>query len=103
MKRHVHPGSTIYTDLWKGYSDLTDLGYEHHTVNHSRYFKDPTTGVHTNSIDGLWNGIKTKIKPRNRCNDIDDRLVEFIWRKINQNKIWQEFLHCLSLPIVDSD
>ena len=28
-------------------------GYEHNTVNHSKYFNDPITGVHTNTTIGL--------------------------------------------------
>ncbi|KAG2196834.1 hypothetical protein INT46_001751 [Mucor plumbeus] len=33
-------------------------GYKHMTVNHSKNFKDPVTGVHTNTIEGRWNGLK---------------------------------------------
>ena len=37
IRRHVRPGSIIYTDCWKGYrtEDLADLGCAHLTVNHS--------------------------------------------------------------------
>ena len=28
------------------------LGYSHSTVNHSRHFKDPVTGIHSNTIEG---------------------------------------------------
>ena len=27
-------------------------GYKHITVNHSKWFKDPRTGAHTNNIEG---------------------------------------------------
>ncbi len=53
ISRHVKEGSIIYSDLWRGYSSInTELGYEHFTVNHSLYFVDPETGVHTNTIEG---------------------------------------------------
>ncbi|OMJ65742.1 hypothetical protein SteCoe_37690 [Stentor coeruleus] len=38
----------------------------HGTVNHSKYFKDPMTGVHINTIKGLCSKAKTYILPRNR-------------------------------------
>jgi 16S rRNA G966 N2-methylase RsmD len=66
IKRYVKKGTTIYTDLWKGYNNLKNIGYKHLTVNHSKHFKDPNTGVHTNTIEGAWNGLKQSIIPRNR-------------------------------------
>ena len=64
---HVQPGSTIYTDGWKAYHHLGDLGncqshfdhiffliclgYDWKFVNHDRCYVDPETGVHTNRIE----------------------------------------------------
>lgn len=57
--KFIKPASIIYSDCWKAYGRLGDLGYEHYTVNHSANFKDPATGVHTNTIERLWKDIKS--------------------------------------------
>ena len=58
IQRWVLPGTTIYTDGWRAYQQLPDLGYTHSCVNHTLYFKDPVTGVHTNRQEGLWKHIR---------------------------------------------
>jgi transposase-like protein len=94
IKKHVLPGTTIYTDCWKGYNQLKLNKYIHKTVNHSQFFKDPKTGVHTNTIEGTWNGIKLGLSPRNRTtNGMMQHLLEYQWRKDNRKKnIWIQFL-----------
>lgn len=57
--KYIKPGSIVYSDCWKAYSRLHDHGFIHHTVNHSKHFKDPVTGVHTNNIERLWKDIKS--------------------------------------------
>lgn len=98
INHFVLPGSIIYTDMWKAYDSIPEfLNMEHHTVNHSRYFKDPSSGVHTNTIEGVWNGIKSGIKPRSRNRkEIDGHLMEFIWRKTNAERLWEGLLDAMA-------
>lgn len=67
IQKHVKPGSIIHTDKFKSYFQITPLlGFQHSTVNHKKHFKDPITGVNTNTIEGNNNALKIAIKPRNR-------------------------------------
>jgi transposase-like protein len=94
LSRHILPGSIVHTDLWRGYYNMENtLGVTHHTVNHSLFFKDPITLVHTNSIEGTWNGVKLNIKPRNRVQDgIEDHSFEFIWRRRCSGNLWNSLI-----------
>lgn len=94
IKKHVLPGTTVYTDCWKGYNKLKLNRYIHKTVNHSKYFKDPNTGVHTNTIEGTWNGIKMGLSPRNRTEQgMIHHLIEYQWRKDNKkSNLWVQFI-----------
>ena len=50
--RWVKPGSTIYSDYWKAYLHLGEIGYKHGTVNHSHNFVNPQNPIiHTQSIE----------------------------------------------------
>jgi transposase-like protein len=94
--RHIAPDSIVYTDLWRGYTGISELGVIHGTVNHSQNFVDPNTGVHTNTIEGYWNGLKLQIPSRNRSKkSITNCLLECIWRKRNKDNLWTSFLHAL--------
>ena len=53
----MYPGTTIRTYCWAAY-DLADEDFIHETVNHSLYYKDPITGVHTNHIESNWRPLK---------------------------------------------
>ena len=68
----------------------------HRTVNHSQYFVDPMTGVHTNTIEGSWAVIKAKIPFRSRTAAyFGMHLLEFIWRRNNKRNLWGAFLTAL--------
>jgi hypothetical protein len=97
IEKHVAPGSIIRTDLWKGYGFLNESdAFEHETVNHSLHFRDPDTGVHTNTIEGTWRGLKMRIEARSRVKaGMDGRLMEFIWRRKNSAHLWVSFIDAL--------
>jgi len=72
----------IWTDEWRAYNNLAQNGYGHQTVNHSRHYVDPNTGVHTNNIEARWNACKARFKAKwgvNR-NLIPGYLDEYMWR-----------------------
>ena len=89
------PGTIIVTDCWKGYNNLEELGFTHLKVNHSETFKDPITGACTNTAEGTNYAIKESIPKRNRTSDCEDNLWEFVWRRKNEQYLWQGFLDAL--------
>ena len=55
------------------------------------------TGVHTNSIEGKWAGLKRQITLRGRVSEtLPGYLFERIWRHRNKDKLWKSFLNALS-------
>ena len=79
----------IYSDLWSAYQKiaLLDKNFAHMTVNHSLYFIDPKTNVHTNGIESIQRIAKKKIKSMNGLKRIyiQPYLYEFMWRRKNVN------------------
>jgi IS1 family transposase/phage antirepressor YoqD-like protein len=51
IKQHVREGSIVHTDHWKGYSCVSELGFRHRRVNHSKNRIQRGTGVHSNTIE----------------------------------------------------
>ena len=62
IQRYVRPGTMIYSDGWKAYNNLPNIGYGHKRVIHADNFVDPVTGVHTNGLEAYWSRAKQKLK-----------------------------------------
>jgi transposase len=68
VKKHVVPGSMIYTDEYSGYRSIPHLwnkknqnyGFRHRTIKHSTgvYVRGD---IHTNTVEGVWSLIKRGI------------------------------------------
>jgi len=97
ISTYVAPGSIIHTDCWRGYSFLSQFDrIEHRTVNHSEFFRDPETGVHSNTIEGTWAAVKSSISKRYRCaGALENHLMCFIWKRLNANTLWESFIDAL--------
>lgn len=65
LTKYVHPESVIPSDFWKAYTHLSSIFSSHKTINCSRAFKDPETGVNTNTIEGNWTGVKSQASLHN--------------------------------------
>ena len=97
IREYVRPNSIIFTDMWRGYASLADeLSVTHQTVNHSLHFMDPITGVHTNTIEGTWCGLKRRVPIRNRVKgSVNQFADEAIWRRKHERDLWNGFLLAL--------
>ena len=55
-------GAVQITDGWRGYFGLDALGFTHWNVNHARGFVNPLTGIHTNTIEGVWSLVRGDLR-----------------------------------------
>ncbi|KAF0358677.1 Transposase, ISXO2-like domain-containing protein [Gigaspora margarita] len=95
-KQYIRPRSIVHTDHWKGYSYLDQLNITYCRVNYSKNRIQRGTRVHTNSVEGLWNGIKLNISTRNCSKQLlEKHLYEFIWRRKYRNNLFEAFINLL--------
>ncbi len=86
IQRHVLPGTTVLSDQWRAYSQIsTSLGMPHQTVNHSLHFVDPATGIHTQGIESTWSQVKRMMRREGVMATspelFQSYLSEFLWRR----------------------
>lgn len=90
IMNHVVEGSVLCTDCWRGYSNLESLGFTHFTVNHSRFFVDPITGINTQLIENTWSIYKRKFRARgiNYSCKINEYFLEFMLKLKYGNRVF---------------
>ncbi|KAK3931231.1 putative transposase-like protein [Frankliniella fusca] len=80
IKKHIAPGSTIYSDSWKAYDCLGENGFNHLKVNHKITFKEGDCC--TNTVEGMWRHVKRMFPECNRKKGLfDSYLAEYMFRR----------------------
>ncbi|XP_074658658.1 uncharacterized protein LOC141911570 [Tubulanus polymorphus] len=80
----IEAGTVIISDCWSSYKTLDEEGFEHFSVNHSVTFKDPETGAHINTVEGMWHLAKSSLpKFGTRKHMYDSYFGEFMWRRLH--------------------
>lgn len=57
IQKHVIQGSEIWSDGWRAYNALGQLGYTHRVVNHNTEFV-AADGTCTNAVESYWAQLK---------------------------------------------
>jgi transposase-like protein len=90
----VSKESVIYSDGWRGYDGLVDVGYDrHYRVNHSNNEFSKGNGIHINGIESFWSFTKRRLRKFNGLSKhtFDLHLKESEWRwKKNETVLRKE-------------
>ncbi|KAG0418853.1 hypothetical protein EQH57_0645 [Dictyocoela roeselum] len=93
MEKIIH-GSKIYTDCFSTYNLIDQNIFTHKNVNHSKYFVDSITGVHTQTIEANWSALKRTTHKKARAKGrIEIYLVRFMVIRNLGEKIFEEELN----------
>lgn len=62
IKGKIDPSAIIYSDGWRGYDGLVDVGYDKHfRVNHGNNEFSKGFGIHINGIENFWSFAKRRL------------------------------------------
>ena len=91
--------SALFTDGWRGYSGLLDMGYEKHfRIDKSKSFSNQN-GVHINGIESFWSFTKRRLAKFNGVKStfiLHLKECEWRWRKEPkemEKELWKFLVH----------
>ena len=99
IKETIAEGTTIHSDELRSYSTISEHGYAHKTVNHSKG-EYATNGVHVNALEGFWARLKLSIRGTHvhvSSKHLAKYAGEFAYRynrRHHPEKMWEELLAC---------
>ncbi len=98
IKGKISPESIIFTDGWRGYSGLLDIGYsKHFRIDKSQSFSN-RHGVHINGIESFWSFTKRRLAKFNGVKstfELHLKECEWRWRKSTgdmEQELWKMLL-----------
>ena len=94
IKGKIDKSAIIYSDGWRGYDGLVDVGYDkHYRVNHGDNEFSKGNGIHINGIENFWSFTKRRL---NKFNGVKKyfsfHLKESEWRYSKDSDILEKEL-----------
>ena len=94
IKGKIDKSTIIYSDKWRGYDGLVDVGYnKHFRVNHGNNEFSRGEGIHINGIENFWSFTKRRLSKFNGVKkNFELHLKECEWRYSRDYDILKEEL-----------
>lgn len=102
MKGKIDINSTIYSDSWRGYNGLVDVGYDKHLrINHTKDEFSNKRGTHINGIESFWSFCKRRLTKFNGVKkNFPLHLKECEWRwSKSPTFLYQELLQIVKVLV----
>lgn len=89
IRGKVDPSTILYSDKWRGYDGLVDVGFDKHfRVNHGIHEFSKGKGVHINGIENFWSFTKRRLSKFNGVKkNFELHLKESEWRYGGEPKL----------------
>jgi len=91
VRKHVEPGSALYTDEMGGYKGL-DKDYVHQIIDHANKYVDGR--IHTNGLENFWSLLKrglsgtyVAVEPFHLFRYLDEQVFRYTNRATREKKI----------------
>jgi transposase len=107
VEAHTRDDATVNTDEWSAYSQLSQTGRLHQTVCHTPGQRewardddgDGIREVHTNTIEGIWTGLRNFLRPFRGVSKwfLDQYSAIFEWAH-NLKRVTADFIRAMMIP-----
>jgi transposase len=108
IKGKIDKSAVIYSDGWRGYDGLVDVGYDKHfRVNHGDNEFSKGSGIHINGIENFWSFTKRRLSKFNGVKKhFELHLKECEWRyaktpDILKKELWKIYKRYLKINYLD--
>jgi len=107
VEAHTRDDATVNTDEWSAYGQVAQTGRLHQTVCHTPGHRewardddgDGIREVHTNTIEGIWTGLRNFLRPFRGVSKcfLDQYSAIFEWAH-NLKRVTVDFVRAMMIP-----